>query len=79
MAKITQTELSRRLNKNGWSWFLISNLTPGVIRIQLGASGNEETGWRKCVEAPSLEEAVVKAEQFIETNSVFDYVQSLFA
>jgi len=24
---ITQEELSRRLNKNGWMWHLVSNLT----------------------------------------------------
>lgn len=73
MTEITQEDLSRRLNKNGWSWFLVSNLTPGVIRIQMGDDGKEESGWRKCVEAPTLEEAIKEAEKLIESINAYDY------
>lgn len=70
---ITQKELNKRLNKNGWMWFLISNLTPGIIRIQLGDDGEEESGWRKCIEAPTLEQAVMEAEAFIESINAYEY------
>lgn len=73
MAQISAEELSRRLNKNGWAWHLISNATPGVIRIQLGDDGEDETGWRKCVEAPTLDEAVSKAEKFVESINAYEY------
>lgn len=73
MAQITQEELSRRLNKNGWAWHLISNLTPGVIRIQMGDDGEEETGWRKCIEAPTLEQAVAKAEKLVNSINAYEY------
>lgn len=73
MSQITQEELSRRLNKNGWSWCLISNLTPGIIRIQLSDDGEEETGWRKCIEAPTIEEAVNKAEDFVTNTNAYKY------
>jgi hypothetical protein len=73
MAQITQEELSRRLNKNGWSWHLVSNLTSGIIRIQMGDDGEEESMWRKCFEAPTLEEAVTKAETFIESINAYEY------
>lgn len=71
--KITQEELSKRLNKNGWNWCLVSNLTPGIIRIQLSDDGEEETGWRKCIEAPSLEQAVEKAEKFVGSINAYEY------
>lgn len=73
MAQITELELNRRLNKNGWMWFLISNLTPGVIRIQLGDDGEEETNWRKCIEAPTLEQVVKDAEAFVESINAYEY------
>lgn len=73
MTQITQEELSRRLNKNGWAWFLISNATPGVVRIQLGDDGEEETLWRKCIEAPTLEQAVNDAEKFVESVNAYEY------
>jgi hypothetical protein len=76
MAQISQEELSRRLNKNGWNWCLISNLTPGIIRIQLSDDGEEETGWRKCVEAPTLEQAVMDAEKFVEGINAYEYGKS---
>ena len=74
---ITQDELNKRLNVNGWSWFLVSNSTPGIIRIQLGDNGEEETGWRKCIEAPTLEEAVSSAEQFVNSINAYDYGKSI--
>lgn len=77
MAQITPQELSRRLNKNGWAWHSISNITPGVIRIQLGDDGEEETGWRKCIEAPTIEEAIDGAERFVESISADDYASSI--
>lgn len=73
MAEITEEEVNRRLNKNGWAWHLISNLTPGVIRIQLGDDGEEETNWRKCIEAPTLEKAVKDAESFVESINAYEY------
>jgi hypothetical protein len=73
MSSISQEELSLRLNKNGWSWCLISNLTPGIIRIQLSDDGEDETGWRKCVEAPTLEEAVNEAEKLVNSINAYDY------
>ena len=73
MSKITQEELSNRLNKNGWNWHLISNLTPGVIRIQMGDNHEEETGWRKCVEALTLTQALEKAERLVNEISADDY------
>jgi hypothetical protein len=73
MAQITQEELSRRLNKNGWAWHLISNMIPGIVRIQLGDDGEEETMWRKCIEAPTLDEAVTAAEKFVESINAYEY------
>lgn len=70
---ITQEELNKRLNKNGWMWFLISNATPGIFRIQLGDDGEEETVWRKCIEASSLEQAVNDAEKFVESINAYEY------
>ena len=78
MAKITQEELSRRLNKNGWSWCLISNVTLGVIRIQLSDDGEKETGWRKCIEAPTIDEAVLKAERFVSGITANEYWQQTY-
>lgn len=73
MAQITQEELSRRLNVNGWAWHLISNATPGIIRIQLADDGEEETNWRKCIEAPTLEQAVKDAEEFVRSINAYEY------
>ena len=73
MAQITQEELSRRLNKNGWAWHMVSNLTPGIIRIQMADDGEEETNWRKCVEAPTLEEAVTEAEKIVNSINAYEY------
>ena len=68
-----QEELTRRLTKNGWAWHLVSTVTPGVVRIQMGDDGDEETGWRKCVEAPTLEEAIVKGEELVNSINAYDY------
>ncbi len=73
MSKISSEELSLRLNKNGWSWCLISNLTPNMIRIQLSDDGEEETGWRKCIEAPTIEQAVEAAERFVLSINAYEY------
>ncbi len=73
MSQITEDELNRRLNKNGWMWHMISNLTPGVIRIQMADDGEEESGWRKCVEAPTLEEAVTEAEKLVNSINAYEY------
>lgn len=70
---MTNQELSRRLNKNGWMWYLVSNLTPGIVRIQMGDDGEEETMWRKCVEAPTLEEAIIKAEELVNSINAYEY------
>jgi hypothetical protein len=77
MAQISQEELDERLNKNGWAWHLISNTTPGIIRIQLGSDGEEEDGWRKCIEAPTPEQALNEAERFINSISTSEYSDSL--
>ena len=69
---ISQKEINERLNKNGWSWHLISSLRNG-IRIQLGDDGEEETGWRKCVEAPTLKEAIDKAEELVNNINAYEY------
>lgn len=79
MIEITQAELSKRINKNGWQWCLISNATPGVIRIQLSDDGEEEMGWRKCVEAPTLDEAVLAAEQFVTSITPDEYWRQNYA
>ena len=68
-----QKELSERLNKNGWTWCLVSMLTPKVVRIQLSDNGEEETGWRKCIEAPTLEQAVEEAEKLVESVNAYQY------
>ena len=60
-------ESTEKLNKNGWQWMLVSTATPGAIRIQLGEAGDEETCWRRCVEAKTLSEAIKKAEQLVES------------
>lgn len=73
MAQITEQELNTRLNKNGWAWHLISNATPGIVRIQLGDDGEEESGWRKCIEAPTLEQAVNDAETFVKSINAYEY------
>lgn len=73
MAQITQEELSKRINKNGWQWCLISNATPGIIRIQLSDDGEEEMGWRKCVEASTIDEAVSAAEAFVSSITPDEY------
>lgn len=78
MAQITADELTKRLNKNGWAWDLISNATPGVIRIRLGDDGEEETLWRKCIEAPTLEQAVMDAEAFVESINAYEYGRQQF-
>lgn len=72
-----QEELDKRLKKNGWDWFLFSNLTPGIIRLQMGAEVETLTEWRKCFEAPTLEEAVTKAEEFISQISADEYYRQL--
>jgi hypothetical protein len=73
MAQITIDELNKRLNKNGWAWCLISDATPGIIRIQLSDDGEIETLWRKCIEAPTLEQAVIEAEAFVESINAYEY------
>ena len=71
--KVTQADLSQRLNKNGWDWHLVSTVTPGIVRIQMGDDHEEETGWRKCVEAPTLQLALEKAEKLVNAISADDY------
>lgn len=51
---------------NGWQIALISTLTPGIVRIQLMSPGEHEPGWRKCVEAPTFDEALEKAIEFTQ-------------
>lgn len=68
-----QEELTNRLNKNGWAWCLVSNATPGIIRIQLSDDGEIETNWRKCVEAPTYKEAISKAEEFVNSINAYEY------
>ncbi len=58
---------------DGWIIGLISTLTPGVFRIQLLDDGEEELGWRKCVEAPTLEKAAEEAIKFTNRVSVDEY------
>lgn len=48
-------------------------MTPGIIRIQLSDDGEEETGWRKCIEAPNLEQAVFDAEKFVASINAYEY------
>jgi hypothetical protein len=79
MPSISQDELSLRLNKNGWVWCLISNATPGIVRIQLSDDGEEETLWRKCVESTSLEEAVNEAEKLVNSINAYDYGRQMMA
>lgn len=69
---ITQEELHKRLNKNGWNWCLVSNLGDD-IRIQLSDDGEEETGWRKCIEAPTLKGAIDKAEELVNSINAYEY------
>jgi hypothetical protein len=74
---ITEADLDRRLNVNGWGWMLISTLTPGVVRIQLANAGEEDWGWRACVEAPTLEEAVAQAEALVNSTSASEYMAQM--
>jgi len=76
--EMTQTELDKRLHKNGWDWFLVSTMSPDIVRLQMGQDGNEETMWRKCFEAPNLEKAVEDAEKFIQTISASEYGRQQF-
>jgi len=76
---ITQEELNLRLNKNGWKWQLVSNATPGIIRIQLSDDEIIETCWRKCIEAPTLQEALDKAEKFVDSINAYKYGQALMS
>ena len=69
---ITQETLNNRLNKNGWTWCLISDYEKG-IRIQLSDDGEEETGWRECVEAPTLKEAIDEAEKLVNSANAYEY------
>ena len=70
--EITQKELDKRLKRNGWNWFLFSTIAPGVVRLQMGQGGEEETMWWKCFEAETLEKAIEDAEKFISTVSASD-------
>jgi hypothetical protein len=68
--------LDAHLNKNGWQWCLVSTLTPGVVRIQMGAAdqGDEfDEPWRKCFEGATPEEAIAMAEEFITRVSAQEY------
>ena len=49
---------------NGWVCALILTLTPGIVRIQLMSPGEFEPGWRKCIEAESLDKALNDAIEF---------------
>jgi len=67
-----QSYLDRRLNKNGWQWHLVSTIG-GIVRIQLGDDGVDESGWRKCVEGETLEEAIAQGEQLVESVNAYQY------
>lgn len=61
----------------GWTCGLMSN-TPGLFRLQLHDDGDVELGWRKCIEAPTLEEAVKSAIEFTHKTTVEEYQKQYF-
>lgn len=70
------TDIENKLG-NGWACALISTLTPGIIRIQLMSPGEHEPGWRKCVEAPTFEEALEKARKFTHSITWQDFEKQI--
>ena len=61
--EINFEEIESKLG-NGWACGLVSTATPGIVRIQLMSPGEFEPGWRKCIEAPTFEEALEMASFF---------------
>jgi len=62
---------------NGWECGLVSTLTPGIVRIQLMSPGEFEPGWRKCIEAPTFDEALEKAAEFTASITWQEYMASI--
>ncbi len=60
--------INKKLGK-GWMCGLQSEVTPGIVRLQLMSVGKERY-WRKCVEAPTLDEAIREAIRFTKTVTV---------
>lgn len=75
-SKMTQQDFFTWLDDalgEGWSCGLVSQLIPGMWRVQLHDAGEYELGWRKCIEAPTLEEAVQAAIEFTHKTTVEEY------
>lgn len=71
---MTNDEAKQRmdgLKQNGWTWALISTATPNVVRIRLVGEYNELIG--KSIEAPTFEESLVAAEEFVKNTAFHDY------
>lgn len=66
-----------RLLGPGWACYLISNRTEGVIRLQLTNAGDDERGWRKCIEGPDLDTAVRRAMTFTRLYTPDQYEATL--
>lgn len=72
---ITKQQLDQ-LNTNGWSWVLVSNLTPNVIRIRLAVNNDPMAG--KSITGSSFEECLMHAQEFVESVAVEDYVETYY-
>ena len=64
------------LNRNGWSWVLISNLTPGIIRIRLAVDNDMMAG--KSIEGDSFENALLKARSFVDSTDPAEFTVSFY-
>ncbi|MBX3050829.1 MAG: hypothetical protein KF753_05105 [Caldilineaceae bacterium] len=64
------------LNTNGWSWVLMSNVTPCVIRIRLAVDNDAMAG--KSIEGSSFEDALSKAQMFVGDTNPDDYISDYY-
>ncbi len=63
---------------DGWACALLSTATPGIFRLQLMNDGEEELGFRKCIESETLEGAVKGAIEFTNKVTVNEYMQEYY-
>lgn len=64
------------LNRNGWSWVLVSNATEGVIRIRLVVKDDGMAG--KSIEGLSFEDALEKARAFVEGTDADEFTGNYY-
>ena len=69
------TAIAQRLGDR-WHCLLISNATPGIVRLQLcGALADplDDYPWRKCIPGRTLDEAIEAADEFTHRVTVDEY------